>query len=217
MIQQFIDLFLHLDQSLGHWTQQLGPWVYVILFLIIFAETGVIIFPILPGDSLLFAAGAVAAIPASNLNVISIWIVLILASFLGDNLNYQIGKRVGSKIFSRPKSFFFNPQYLIQAKNFYEKHGAKTIFLARFLPILRTFAPFVAGIAHMQTKMFVFMSAVGSVCWISIFLFAGYYFGNIPWVQKNFTVLIMAVIAISMLPAAIGFVKMKIQAVSGAK
>lgn len=199
-MMQIIDYFLHLDVHLTFLAQNYGIWIYAILFLIIFAETGLVVTPFLPGDSLLFATGALAALPDAGLNVVQIWALLILAAFLGDNLNYQVGKWFGPKIFNQPKSVFFNPKYLINTQEFYKKYGSRSVIFARFLPIFRTFAPFVAGIGQMEIKKYMLLSFLGSLMWMSIFISAGYYFGNIPSVKSKFHIVILVVIAISVLP-----------------
>lgn len=215
MLGTFIDLVLHLDAHLAALALQMGPWTYVILFAIIFAETGLIVAPILPGDSLLFAAGSVAALPDAGLDVKVMWISLIAAAVIGDNLNYTVGRWIGPRIFNRRKSIFLNPNHLRRTHDYYVKHGGKTVFLARFLPILRTFAPFIAGLAKMERRLFVLYSVGGSVAWMTLFLGAGYGFGNIPWVQKNFSVVIMAILVVSVLPAVYAGVKNRYDASRG--
>jgi membrane-associated protein len=217
MISQLVDLVLHLDVHLAALAFQMGPWTYLILFAIIFAETGLVVTPILPGDSLLFATGALCALDGSGLNILLMWCLLVSAAVIGDNTNYQIGKWIGKKIFDQPKSLFFNPASLHRAHEFYERHGGKTVFFARFMPILRTFAPFVAGIGQMNRMHFVLYSLTGSLAWMSLFLGAGYYFGNIPWVKANFSALIMAVIAVSMLPVFISWLSRRVKLQVGAK
>lgn len=196
-----LDLVMHLDVYLAQLSTSLGLWLYVVLFLIVFCETGLVIFPFLPGDSLLFAVGALCAVEGSGLDVVTVGALLLIAAILGDNLNYRIGKFVGPKIFNQPRSLFLNPAHLRKTHSFYEKHGGKTVFLARFLPILRTFAPFIAGVGSMRFRNFFLFSAAGSVVWISGFLCAGYAFGNIDWVKRNFASVVMAVIVVSLLPA----------------
>jgi membrane-associated protein len=203
MLTQIIDVFLHLDVHLAQLSASYGLLIYVILFLIIFAETGLVVTPFLPGDSLLFAAGALASIENSGLSITSLWILLISAAILGDNTNYQIGKFLGPKVFSREKSIFLNPKYLQQTQKFYRDHGGKTVLLARFMPIFRTFAPFVAGVGRMHFGKFFTFSVVGSFSWMSVFLGAGYYFGNLPGVKSNFHLVIFTVIGVSFLPMVI--------------
>ncbi|MCX6731858.1 MAG: DedA family protein [Candidatus Parcubacteria bacterium] len=194
-----IDFFLHLDTYLNVIIQNYDIWTYSILFLVIFAETGFVITPFLPGDSLLFAVGAFSAI--GSLKVFWIFILLSLAAILGDTINYWVGHFIGPKIFSQEKTWLLNKKHLKEAHNFYEKHGGKTIIIARFIPIIRTFAPFVAGIGKMTYPRFFVYNIVGGVSWVAVFVFGGYYFGNIPLVKQNFTLVILAIIFISILPA----------------
>jgi membrane-associated protein len=206
-LDQLINIVLHLDVHLAEWATWLGPWLYLILFLIIFAETGLVVTPFLPGDSLLFAAGALATVPNAPYSVHFLAILLITAGILGDFVNYTIGKHFGPKIFSRNNSKFFNKEHLVRTQLFYEKYGSPTIIIARFAPIIRTFAPFVAGIGKMNYSKFVVYNAVGSIVWVSSFLYAGYFFGNIPSVKRNFHLIIIAVILVSIMPIVIGFFK----------
>jgi membrane-associated protein len=203
LIKTFFDIFMHLDKHLGGVIQAYGIWTYFILFLIIFCETGLVITPILPGDSLLFAAGAFAAIGA--LDAGWLFILLSIAAVAGDTVNYGIGSYLGPKIFHREEVRFLNREYLDRTHRFYEKHGGKTIIIARFMPIIRTFAPFVAGIGRMTYMHFVSYNIVGGVVWIATFIFGGYFFGNIPVVKKNFTLVILAIIFLSVLPGIIEF------------
>jgi len=205
--QQFIDIILHLDLHLASWTQAFGPWVYLILFLIIFAETGLVIAPFLPGDSLLFAAGAIATLPNVPINIHFLAVLLLIAGILGDFVNYSIGKKLGPKIFKREDSWLLNKNHLIKAQEFYEKYGAKAIVIARFAPILRTFAPFVAGIGEMNYSRFIAYNAIGAFLWVNSFLYAGYFFGNLPSVKTNFHIIILAVIGLSLLPVLIGWLQ----------
>ena len=205
LIQTFFDIFMHLDKHLGAVIQAYGIWSYLILFLIIFCETGLVVTPILPGDSLLFAAGAFAA--AGALDVRWLFILLTIAAIAGDTLNYWIGSYLGPKIFHKEEVRFLNREYLDRTHRFYEKHGGKTIIIARFMPIIRTFAPFVAGIGKMTYVRFVSYNIVGGVVWIAAFIFGGYFFGNIPVVKKNFTLVILAIIFLSILPGIIEFVR----------
>lgn len=198
---QILDWVLHLDVYLAAIAAYFGPWVYVILFLVIFAETGLIVTPFLPGDSLLFATGALIALEGSGLNLPLMWVLLVAAAFIGDNVNYSVGSWLSEKVKSRHRSLrFLNPRSIEKTHEFYARHGGKTVFLARFLPILRTFAPFVAGVGKMNRRSFMVYSFCGSVVWMTVFLGAGYSFGQVPWVQKNFSVLIMAMIGVSLLP-----------------
>lgn len=196
-----IDFVLHIDVHLAELISLYGPWVYGILFLIIFCETGLVVTPFLPGDSLLFVAGALAAMPANNINVHLIALFLIIAAILGDASNYLIGRFFGKKLFSNPNSKIFKQSYLEKTHNFYAKHGGKTIILARFIPIIRTFAPFVAGMGHMTYRHFSMYNVVGGIAWVLLFTYAGYFFGGLDFVQKNLEILIFAIILISVLPA----------------
>ncbi|HEK85292.1 MAG TPA: DedA family protein [Candidatus Aminicenantes bacterium] len=198
---------IHLDRYLGDIIQQFGLWTYLIIFLVIFSETGFVVTPFFPGDSLLFAAGAIAAI--GNLNIFWLFILLSLAAFLGNTSNYWIGYGVGPGVFKKEKSRFFKKEYLDKTHDFYEKHGSITIILARFMPFLRTFAPFVAGIGRMTYVKFSIYSLVGSVLWVAMFLFGGYFFGNLPVVKKNFSLVLVAIILVSLIPAAVGTIKNK--------
>jgi membrane-associated protein len=207
MLAQIIDIFLHLDVHLAQLTATYGVLIYIILFLIIFAETGLVVTPFLPGDSLLFAVGALASLESSGLDIWVLWGLLILAAFIGDNTNYQIGKRLGPKVFANEKSVFLNPKHLAKTEAFYRDHGVKTVFFARFMPILRTFAPFVAGVGHMNYRKFMIFSLFGSVVWMSSFLGAGFYFGNLPSVKSNFHLVIFTVIGVSFLPMVITALK----------
>jgi len=205
LLAAFIDIILHLDAHLLALTQQYGVWVYAILFLIIFAETGLVIAPFLPGDSLLFVAGALCGMGALQLE----WLVplLVLAAFSGDNTNYWVGRLIGMRLLKRVNARIIRPEHLAKTHAFYEKHGGKTVILARFLPIIRTFAPFVAGIGMMRYRLFVLFSALGSVVWITSLTVAGYLFGNIPVVKSNLTLIIVGIIVISLLPAISEFVR----------
>ncbi|MBI3600597.1 MAG: DedA family protein [Nitrospinae bacterium] len=204
MVKDFIDLFLHLDKHLSLLVQNYGIWIYLILFLIVFCETGLVVTPLLPGDSLLFAAGSLAAM--GFLKIELIFILLSSAAILGDTANYWIGQFVGVKAF-HSNNRFLNKEYLDRTHKFYEKYGGKTIILARFVPIIRTFAPFIAGIGTMSYKRFIVYNITGAVAWIAIFAFGGYYFGNIPAVKKNFTLVIITIIIISILPGVIEYIR----------
>lgn len=199
----FIDIVLHLDKHLAVLVQQYGPWIYAILFTIIFSETGFVVTPFLPGDSLLFVAGALAALGGMDIGVLLA--VLIVAAVLGNMLNYQIGRFLGPKVFHWENSRFFNKAALVKTHAFYEKHGGKTLVISRFLPLFRTFAPFVAGIGAMSYSRFTFFNLVGAISWVASLSLAGYFFGNLPWVQKNLTAVILGIIAVSMIPVAIGW------------
>jgi len=185
--------------------QNYGVWIYAILFAVVFCETGLVVTPFLPGDSLLFVAGAIAA--AGGMYVHGIFAVLAAASFLGDNTNYWIGRYAGPRVFSREKSRLFDPEHLRRTERFYQKYGAKTIVLARFMPIVRTFAPFVAGIGRMRYPVFLFYSFVGSIAWVGSLTYAGYYFGNVPLIKQNLTLVILAIVLLSISPAIVEFVR----------
>jgi membrane-associated protein len=200
-----LDIVLNLDQHLQWLVANYGSWIYAILFLIIFCETGLVLTPFLPGDSLLFVAGTVAA--AGDMYVHGLFAALAAASFLGDNTNYWIGRFVGPRVFTREKSLLFNPEHLGRTQRFYDRYGAKTVFLARFVPIVRTFAPFVAGIGRMRYPRFVFYSFSGSVAWVASLTYAGFYFGNIPAVRQNLSLVIAIIILISISPGVIEYVR----------
>lgn len=204
---KIVDIFLHLDKHLNEWAGELGPWLYVVLFAIVFCETGLVITPFLPGDSLLFAVGALAATPGSPIDVVVIMVLLCVAGVLGDAVNYAIGKRVGPMVFSRDSSRLLNKEHLLRASRFYEKHGGKTIIMARFIPIIRTFAPFVAGIGKMGYGRFAVFNVVGAITWVVAFTLAGYWFGSLPWVKRNFQFVIVAIIVISVIPVFVEFFK----------
>jgi membrane-associated protein len=206
IISELVDFILHLDVHLNTIIKNFGIWTYLILFLIIFLETGVVITPFLPGDSLLFAAGSFAAL--GSLNVFVLVILLTLAAILGDSLNYWIGHFIGPRAFSG-NIRFLKKEYLDRTHEFYEKHGGKTIILARFIPIIRTFAPFVAGIGAMDYPHFFLYNVIGGVLWVSLFTFGGYFFGNLPFVKDNFTIVILVIILISVLPGLFEFLREK--------
>jgi membrane-associated protein len=203
-INYLIDLFLHLDVHLNELIVQYGAVTYIILFLVIFAETGFVITPFLPGDSLLFAAGTFAAI--GSLDVTLLFVLLTTAAIAGDTVNYWIGHYIGPKVFSK-ETRFIKKKYLERTHNFYEKHGGKTIIIARFVPIIRTFAPFVAGVGAMTYSKFILFNIVGGIVWVVIFVFGGYYFGNIPAVKNNFSLVIIVIIVISVLPGLSEFIR----------
>ena len=204
LITYLIDLFLHLDEHLSVVIQNYGTWTYALLFLIIFLETGLVITPFLPGDSLLFAAGTFAGL--GSLNVIVLFLLLSAAAIIGDTVNYWIGHYIGPRAFSG-EIRFLKKEYLDRTHEFYEKHGGKTIILARFVPIIRTFAPFVAGIGAMSYGRFITYNVVGGVVWVAIFIFGGHFFGNLRFVQDNFTFVVLAIIFISVLPGVFEFLK----------
>ena len=206
---QFIDIILHLDQHLISWMALFGPWIYVILFLIIFCETGLVVTPFLPGDSLLFALGALAALD-DGLNVWILLSTLTVAGIIGDTVNYHIGKKLGMKVFEK-ETRFFKKQYLLDTQAFYDRWGAFTIIAARFAPIARTFAPFVAGIGTMNYKKFLSYNVIGAIAWVFTFILAGYFFGNLPVVKRNFHIVIFGVIFVSILPMLVPWVKSKLK------
>jgi membrane-associated protein len=197
-LHSVLDFVLHLREHIGEVIAQYGPHIYTIFFVVIFCETGLVLTPFLPGDSLLFTAGAFAAL--GQLNVWLMFALLSAAAILGDTANYWIGHYLGPKVFKWKKSRFFNPQHLERTHAFYEKYGAKTIILARFVPIVRTFAPFVAGVGAMTYPKFILYNVVGGLAWVAICLFAGYWFGNIPWVAQHFELILIAIIFVSLLP-----------------
>ncbi len=199
-ITSLLDVFLHLDQHLNTWATTLGPWLYLVLFLVVFCETGLVVTPFLPGDSLLFAVGALASIAGSPLSLPLILFLLWVAAVLGDAVNYSIGHYVGPRVFSSPRSWLLNPEHIRRTQEFYAKHGGKTIFLARFVPIVRTFAPFIAGIGKMAYSHFAMWNVTGAFVWVFGLVLAGYYFGRIPVVQEHFETVILAIIALSLLP-----------------
>jgi membrane-associated protein len=209
-IKSFVDVFLHLDKYLAQIIQQYGTLTYVILFLVIFAETGFVITPFLPGDSLIFAAGTFAAIPESGLNIFILFIILSIAAVGGDSLNYWIGYKIGARAYTGDVKFI-KKEYIERTHAFFEKHGGKTIFLARFVPIVRTFAPFVAGVSEMSYSYFFSYNVFGGIIWVGLFLALGYFFGNIPFVRSNFELVIIAIILISVLPAIFEFGRSKIE------
>ncbi|OGD13674.1 MAG: hypothetical protein A2V76_06065 [Candidatus Aminicenantes bacterium RBG_16_63_14] len=198
LVKKILDFALHLDKYLTAIIQQYGLWTYAILFLVIFVETGFVVMPFLPGDSLLFAAGTFAALGSFKVG----WLILALsaAAIIGDTVNYWIGHYVGPKVFSREKARFFKKEHLDRTHAFYEKHGGKTIIIARFVPIIRSFAPFVAGIGRMSYGRFLAFNVIGGVGWVVLLVGAGYFFGNIPFVKKNFSLAILAIILISTIP-----------------
>ena len=214
LVKNFIELFLHLDKYLNTVIQNYGTWTYLLLFMVIFCETGLVVTPLLPGDSLLFAAGTFAAL--GSLNVVWLYILISAAAIAGDTVNYWIGHYVGPKVFYKENVPFLNKEYLDRTHQFYEKHGGKTIILARFIPIIRTFAPFVAGIGSMTYGRFISYNVFGGLAWVAIFVFGGYYFGNIPVVKNNFTLVILAIIFISVMPAVIEFLNQRYRAGSPA-
>ena len=202
-ISRIVDIILHLDKHLSTLIQSYGLWTYAILFVVIFIETGFVVMPFLPGDSLLFAAGTFAALKA--LNIWWLFLLLSAAAVLGDTVNYWVGHFIGPRVFAKEKSRVFKKEYLERTHRFYEKYGAETIIIARFVPIIRSFAPFVAGIGSMSYWKFISYNVLGGVGWVAVFVFGGYFFGNIPLVKKNFGLVIIAIIIISTIPAAVEF------------
>lgn len=209
LIGTFVQYFLHLDQHLGQVIEAYGFWTYLILFVIIFCETGLVVTPILPGDSLLFAAGTFAAIGALRPEVL--FLLLGLAAVAGDSVNYSIGYTIGPRVFKEDYRYL-KREYLERTHEFYERHGGKTIIIARFMPIIRTFAPFVAGVGAMTYPRFLAYNVIGGVAWIGLFVYGGYFFGNIPVVKRNFTLVIMGIIIVSILPGIIEFVRHRLRA-----
>src|SRR5688572_25646401 len=205
IVAAFIDIVLNLDRYLQWLVVNYGAWIYLILFLIIFCETGFVVTPFLPGDSLLFVAGAVAA--GGGMDIHTLFAVLAVASFAGDNTNYWIGRQAGPRIFRRKGSVLFNPDHLERTRRFYEKHGGKTVLIARFVPIVRTFAPFVAGMGSMGYGRFLFYSFAGAILWIGSLAYAGYFFGNLPIVKDNLSLVIIGIVVLSIMPGVIEYLR----------
>jgi membrane-associated protein len=205
MLTTFFFSLFALDQTVGQLATQYGHWLYALLFLIIFAETGLVIFPFLPGDSILFIAGTVVA--TAGLSVHVLVIVLIAAAILGDTVNYSIGHYIGPRAFDRPDSRWFKREHLRRTQSFYDRYGGITIIIGRFVPIIRTFAPFLAGVAGMSYRKFLAYNVVGAVTWIASLVYSGYLFGNIPWVKANLTFIVLAIVAISLIPAVSTFIQ----------
>jgi membrane-associated protein len=203
LLHAFFSFIMHIDQHMISFLATYGTWTYALLFLIIFCETGLVVTPFLPGDSLLFATGALTANSANTLNIHLLFILLVTASILGNGLNYFIGKWLGPKVFNSPTSFLLNKKYLARAHSFYETYGGKTIIIARFIPIIRTFAPFVAGIGYMSATRFFFYNIIGAILWIGGLLYISYLFGNLPLIKEHFSTIILAIIGISLLPPII--------------
>ena len=200
---ELLDYVLHLDRYLNQWAGQLGGWTYLLLFIIVFCETGLVVTPFLPGDSLLFAVGALAATDGSPIDVVTVMAALSAAAILGDAVNYSIGRRIGPRVFHREDSVLLNKEHLERTRIFYEKHGGKTIVLARFIPIIRTFAPFVAGIGKMAYPRFALFNITGGIGWVVSVTLLGYFFGNIPVIKENFAIVLVAIVVISTLPVGI--------------
>jgi membrane-associated protein len=209
LLQNFVEIILHLDKHLVDLCTTYGAWVYAILFVVIFCETGLVVTPFLPGDSLLFAVGSLAAINA--LDFTTSVALLMLAAILGDTANYWVGDFVGPKVFHRENSWLLNKEYLVRTHQFYEKHGGKTIIIARFLPIIRTFAPFVAGIGSMTYRRFLSFNVIGGVLWVLLFVPAGYFFGSVPLVKNNFSLVIIALVLIPGIPSVVEVIRIQLK------
>ena len=209
LLTQFIDIVLHLDKHLVILVQQYGLWIYGILFVIIFAETGFVVTPFLPGDSLLFVAGTLAALGEGGMDIYTLMAVLLAGAVLGNMVNYQIGRFLGPKVFHWESSRLFNKAALEKTHAFYEKHGGKTLIISRFLPLFRTFAPFVAGIGAMTYARFTFFNLIGALAWVVSLSLTGFFFGNLLWVKQNLSLVIVAIILISLLPLLVGYVQHK--------
>lgn len=203
------DFIVHIDVHLVRMVALYGLWVYAILFAIIFCETGLVVTPFLPGDSLLFVAGALCSLPGSPMDVHLLALILIVAAVLGDTCNYTVGRLFGQKMFRNPESRIFKPCYLQKTHEFYEKHGEKTIVMARFVPIIRTFAPFVAGMGRMHSQRFLAYNVGGGVAWVLLFAYAGYFFGSLPFIQQNLKLMMLGIIVLSLFPIGIEFWRMK--------
>ena len=208
MITTLLYSLLALDQTITQLASEYGPWLYGLLFLVIFAETGLVVFPFLPGDSILFIAGTVVANADLNIHVLAV--VLVAAAILGDTINYSVGHYIGPKVYDRPDSRWFKQAHLRRTHMFYEKYGGVTIIIGRFVPIIRTFAPFLAGVAGMSYRRFLAFNVIGAVAWIASLAYAGYLFGNIPWVKENLTYIVLAIVVVSLIPAVSTFVKQRL-------
>ncbi len=205
MLTTFFYSLLALDQSVAHLAAQYGQWIYALLFLIIFAETGLVVFPFLPGDSILFIAGTVVA--TADLQIHTLVVVLTAAAILGDTVNYSVGHYIGPRVFDKPDSRWFKQEHLRRTQRFYDRYGGVTIIIGRFVPIIRTFAPFLAGVAGMRYRRFLAFNVVGAVAWIASLTYAGFLFGNIPWVKHNLTLIVLGIVVISLIPAITTFVR----------
>ncbi len=206
LLRYLLDFVLHIDQHLVTLVSTYEGWIYLILFLIIFCETGLIVMPFLPGDSLLFALGALAALPASGLNLVLLLVLLCTAAILGDSFNYYMGIKLGERVYLR-NFWFLRRAYIDQTQRFYERYGGRTIIYARFVPIVRTFAPFVAGVGKMDYRRFLYFNVLGALAWVLFFMMTGYMFGNIPAVRSNFSLLILGIIFLSVAPPVLGLIK----------
>ncbi|MEZ0483653.1 DedA family protein [Fibrella aquatica] len=209
LIKSLLDFLLHLDKFLDLWANEYGVLLYAILFLIVFTETGLIVMPLLPGDSLLFAAGALAARDTNELSVAVIIPLLIVAALMGDNVNYFVGKKLGTQIKMRERILFFKREYITETEKFYAKHGGRTVIMARFIPIVRTIAPFVAGAGSMEYGTYIKNCILGAILWVTSITLVGYFFGNIPFVQKNFELVVFGIVGLSVLPILAQFLKRK--------
>ena len=209
-MEWLLDFVLHLDAHLLDFVQQHGPWIYLLLFVIVFCETGLVVTPVLPGDSLLFVAGTVAAAAGMNIHLLAV--LLIVAAILGDSLNYALGRWLGPRVFRSERSWLFRKDYLDRTNRFFDKHGGKTIIIARFLPIVRTYAPFVAGIGRMEYGRFLFFNVIGAAIWVVSLAYAGYFFGNLPIVKQNLSLVIVLIILLSITPGIVEVVRAKLAA-----
>ena len=205
LLTLLLDFILHIDRHLAALVADYGAWIYVILFLIVFCETGLVVMPFLPGDSLLFVAGALAAVGGVHIHLLVG--LLIVAAILGDTLNYHVGKHLGHRLVARPDSRWFHHEWLDRTHAFYDRHGGKTVVIARFVPIVRTFAPFVAGMGSMAYGRFLRYNVLGGIAWVTSFAYAGYWFGNVPVVKQNLSLLIVAIVGVSMLPGVVGYLR----------
>jgi membrane-associated protein len=208
LLQQLFDFIVHIDLYLVDLLREYSTWIYLILFLIIFCETGLVVTPFLPGDSLLFALGALAAIPSSGLNILLLLVLLCVAAILGDSFNYYTGTKIGNRVYLRD-FWFLRRKHIDHTHRFYEKHGGQTIIYARFVPIVRTFAPFVAGVGKMNYRKFLFFNVLGAVLWVLFFILTGYTLGNLPAVRENFSLLVLGIIGVSLLPPVVTLLKQR--------
>ena len=209
-IHTVLDFILHIDAHLAQLVAAYGGWVYAVLFIILCCETGLVVAPFLPGDSLLFVAGTLAALPSNSLNVHMMVLVMLGAAILGDAVNYSVGHFLGQRLFQNPNARLLKRQHLERTQAFYQRHGGKTVIIARFVPIVRTFAPFIAGMGGMRYRRFLAYNVLGALMWVLLLTYAGYFFGTAPWVQRNLTLVIMGIIVISVLPGAIEFVRQRL-------
>jgi membrane-associated protein len=205
MLTTLLYSLLALDQTLAQLAAEYGPWLYFLLFLVIFAETGLVVFPFLPGDSILFISGTVVAVAGLNVHVLVI--VLTVAAIVGDSVNYAVGHYIGPRVFHEPESRWFKREYLLKTQSFYDKYGGVTIIIGRFVPIIRTFAPFLAGVAGMSYHRFLSYNVIGAVAWITSLVYAGYLFGNIPFVKQNLTYIVILIVVVSLIPAISTYIK----------